>query len=62
MSSNDSTIVAVSLKDKLSDSGIIAVVSLKKIDDEFALLEECFVSCRALGRGIDNEIVFGSIK
>ncbi|HHQ5456028.1 TPA: hypothetical protein ACSP0J_004083, partial [Aeromonas veronii] len=62
MSSNESTVISVSLKDKLSDSGIIAVVSLKKIDDESALLEECFVSCRALGRGIDNEIVLGSIK
>lgn len=62
MSSYDSTVISVSLKDKLSDSGIIAVASLRKIDDESVLLEECFVSCRALGRGIDNEIVFGSIK
>ncbi|SJN57292.1 hypothetical protein VR7878_02226 [Vibrio ruber DSM 16370] len=61
MSSHDSTVVSVSLRDKLSDSGIIGVIILKLIDTDSALLEECFVSCRALGRGIDRDIVLGAI-
>ncbi len=55
------TVVAVSLKDRLSDSGIIGVVVLKKTE-QGAMLEECFVSCRALGRGIDEAIVLGAIE
>lgn len=58
----DARVVSISLKDKLSDSGIIGVVVVKHIKDDIAELEECFVSCRALGRGIDRAIVLGSIK
>lgn len=57
----DSKVVTVSLKDDLSDSGIIGVIILKKYLDH-CLLEECFVSCRALGRGMDDVIVLGAIK
>ena len=57
----DSTVVTISLSDRLSDSGIIGVVVLTKQEDT-GMLEECFVSCRALGRGIDQAIVLGSIK
>ena len=56
-----SCVVDVSLKDRLSDSGIIGVVVLTK-NDKGATLEECFVSCRALGRGIDEDIVLGAIQ
>lgn len=56
----NTAVVSVSLSDKLSDSGIIGVVVVKK-QQEKAILEECFVSCRALGRGIDDIIVLGAI-
>ncbi len=59
--SPESCVVTVSLKDKLSDSGIIGVVVLKRVDENTAILDECFVSCRALGRGIDGAIVLGAI-
>ena len=58
---NDYAIVAVKVKDKLSDSGIVGVVVLKSDRESTAQLEECFVSCRALGRGIDQIIVSGAI-
>lgn len=54
-------IIAVSLKDKLSDSGIIGVLVFAN-KDEFIEIEECFISCRALGRGIDGNIVLYPIK
>lgn len=61
VSSKDASIVAVSLSDRLSDSGIIGVVILKR-SKQGAVLEECFVSCRALGRGIDQAIVLGAVS
>lgn len=61
MRSPASSIVTVSLSDRLSDSGLIGVCVGKKQDDSL-LVEECFVSCRALGRGIDDVIVLGAIR
>jgi FkbH-like protein len=58
----DTVLVTVALKDSLSDSGIVSAVFLRKNSEDVTILEECFVSCRALGRGIDNEIVLGSIE
>lgn len=59
--SDNYVICAVSLEDKLSDSGIIGVCVVKK-EGEVGCLDECFVSCRALGRGLDELIVLGAIK
>ena len=61
MQDKDAVVISVILSDKLSDSGTIAVCVGKKQNDIF-LVEECFVSCRALGRGIDDVIVLGMIK
>ena len=60
---NDSNcrIVTVSLSDCLSDSGMIGVCIGRNKGDH-VIIEECFVSCRALGRGIDEIIVLGSIQ
>ena len=59
--SGENAICAVSLEDRLSDSGIIGVCVLRK-QNGCAHLEECFVSCRALGRGLDEIIVLGAIR
>ena len=56
MESQNSAVVSVSLKDDLSDSGIIAVFVGKK-EEKTLLLDECFISCRALGRGIELLLV-----
>ncbi len=55
------TIVTISLADKLSDSGLIGVC-IGHLINEYVEIEECFISCRALGRGIDDVIVLGAIK
>lgn len=55
-----SCIVTISMKDSLSNSGIIGAVMLKIVDG-VVRLDECFVSCRALGRGFDDAIVLGAI-
>jgi len=61
MKSNASAVVTISLRDRLSDSGIIGVIVLTK-QGPVGLLEECFISCRALGRGIDQAIVLGGVS
>ncbi|MCO6552812.1 MAG: HAD-IIIC family phosphatase [Gilliamella sp.] len=61
MQDKNSVVVAINLRDRLSDSGIIGGVILKEHNNN-AILDECFISCRALGRGIDDIIVLGSIK
>ena len=58
---DDSVVISVQLSDKLSESGLIAVCTGKRIDD-YLEIQECFVSCRALGRGIDEVIVLGMIS
>lgn len=55
------TVVTISLADKLSDSGLIGVC-VGHLINGYVEIEECFISCRALGRGIDDVIVLGAIK
>lgn len=54
-------VLSVSLADRLSDSGIIASFFGRK-EGNIVFLEEGFVSCRALGRGLENYIVKGSLQ
>ena len=61
MSSEDTAILTLSLSDRLSDSGLVGVFAGRKEGDHLEL-EECFVSCRALGRGIDEIMVSGAIS
>lgn len=60
MDSSESVVVDVSFSDKLSDSGIICAIVIKQVKN-VAVLDDCFVSCRALGRGIDKLIVLKGI-
>ena len=54
-------VISISLKDKLSDSGLIGACVITKIDG-IAILEELFVSCRALGRGVEEIMILQAIK
>lgn len=60
LSSKNGLVITISLADKLSESGIIGVCCAV-LKDDYVEIEECFVSCRALGRGIDECIVLGAI-
>lgn len=61
MSCEDTAVLTLSLSDRLSDSGLVGVFAGRRQDDRLEL-EECFVSCRALGRGIDEIMVCGAIS
>lgn len=56
MSENNSCIITAAMKDKLSDSGIIAIGVFKNNQNDF-VLDELTISCRALGRNIEDIIV-----
>ena len=49
-------VVTVSMKDALSDSGLIAV-SLFRREDAALRMDELAVSCRALGRGVEDGMI-----
>ena len=53
LSDPDAFVVTVSLADRLSDSGLIALVS-GDLQDETIVVDEVAVSCRALGRGVED--------
>lgn len=61
IASRDSVIVSLHLRDKLSDSGMIGALVLLREGDT-AILDEMYISCRALGRGIDDIIIFEAIS
>jgi len=57
----DYSLVTVSLQDNLSNSGIIALLVVKKAGQELWVNELC-ISCRALGRGLEDSIIFGALS
>lgn len=61
MDQPNAVIVSVELSDRLSSSGTIGVCVVEKINDILEV-QDCFVSCRALGRGIDELIVCGAMS
>lgn len=60
MESENFCVVSANLSDKLSDSGLISAIVAKKNDDYIEIVD-CFMSCRALGRGIEKIIIENSI-
>lgn len=55
------SLCAVSLSDRLSDSGIIAALAARREGDRLDLLELC-ISCRALGRQLEDSIVLLALR
>ncbi len=56
VSDEKSSVVAVSLSDRLADSGVIGFVAASIVSDTIYVYEVC-ISCRALGRGLENYII-----
>ncbi|ARR01153.1 HAD-IIIC family phosphatase [Campylobacter porcelli] len=61
MNDKNCMVITIKLEDKLSNSGIIGVCVFRD-KNRYLEMEECFISCRALGRGIDNSIVLYPIQ
>lgn len=50
----DSIDLSFTLEDKFGDNGLIAVVIMKKQDEETLFVDTWFMSCRVLKRGMEN--------
>jgi len=61
LESKTACIATVQLVDRLSDSGVIAIVVASKIDNKLVVEELC-VSCRAMGRRLEDTIILQSLK
>lgn len=54
MQSENDCVITIQMSDNLSDSGIIAILAAHKNKNEELVLKEMVVSCRALGRNLEN--------
>lgn len=61
LASNDARIVTASVRDRLSDSGIVAEV-ISTREDGLLQVEEMAISCRALGRGLETRLLAESVS
>jgi FkbH-like protein len=61
MNQKNKCVVVVSVKDDISDSGRIALITIELIENNI-VVSEFAISCRALGRGLENEIFFGALN
>jgi FkbH-like protein len=53
--------VAIGLSDRLSDSGVIAVL-VGSLSDHKLILDEVAVSCRALGRQLEDALITRAVR
>lgn len=57
----DCAVVTVALSDHFADSGLIALLAARHVADEWQV-EELLISCRALGRRLEDSIVLGALQ
>jgi FkbH-like protein len=61
LSRGDACVASVHLTDRLSDSGVIAVVVAERQGDQ-VVVEELCISCRAMGRELENTIILLALR
>ena len=61
MESVDSCVSSVQLSDRLTNSGTIAVIITRRVGVQ-VIVEEVCISCRAMGRKLENEIILLSLR
>lgn len=61
MQGDDSYVVSVGLTDRLSDSGIIALVAVRREKDRLCI-DELALSCRAMGRGLESILLTEALR
>ncbi|MGY1773623.1 HAD-IIIC family phosphatase [Blastococcus sp. SYSU D00813] len=58
---DDVHVVTAALGDRLSDSGVVALVAGRRDEHHGVLVEELCISCRALGRGIEDVLLAAAV-
>lgn len=59
---NDDFVFLIRLKDMYGDHGIVSLVCLSKIKNDFIFLDTFLMSCRVLGRHLEAWILFEIVK
>ncbi len=54
-------VVSVRMRDRLADSGVVAVIVMRR-DGSRLIIDELCISCRALGRGLEDSIVLAVVQ
>ena len=62
MASTDKKVVLSNLQDKYADSGIVSLLCVNYSKPTEVVVDEFCISCRAIGRGLEDEIFFGSLS
>jgi FkbH-like protein len=60
MEQSSCCVASVQMKDRISDSGVIAVIVCVRVDEKI-IVEELCISCRALGRKIEDTLILNTI-
>lgn len=55
------SVVTIEMKDKLSESGIIAIL-VTELADKILMVHELCLSCRAMGRGLEDDLITAAIN
>jgi FkbH-like protein len=62
LADSSSSLVTISLQDRLSDSGVIGLIVIRTVPGTPPLVEEVAISCRALGRGVEDAIIGEALR
>ena len=54
-------VVSIALVDRFSDSGVIGLL-VARHDADVLIVEELLISCRAMGRRLEDAIVIGALQ
>lgn len=61
MERTDACVASIQMKDRLADSGVIAVIVAER-DGERLIIEELCISCRAMGRQLEDTMILSVIR
>jgi FkbH-like protein len=61
LAGGDVHVVTAALRDRLSDSGVVAVVAGRRVPGDRLLVEELCISCRALGRDVEDVLLAAAL-
>jgi FkbH-like protein len=61
MDSPDHRVATIALSDRLSDSGLVGFLSARR-DGDALRVEELCISCRALGRGLEDTMIASCVR
>ncbi|MBK9162180.1 MAG: HAD-IIIC family phosphatase [Nitrosomonadales bacterium] len=61
MARHDACVVSVRMSDRLSDSGVIAVIVAERQDGRL-MIEELCISCRAMGRQLEDTLILEALR